>query len=221
MTITRVANLKTSRPFIFTKLLDVRRTCASRCPAARGARRRRRRRRARSRGSRRSSTRSRTTAPAPSPKSTSVERSVQSRIFESTSPPTTSARCDRPAADHRRTPARSRTRSRCSRRAGRRRRRRVLPSVSARSAEVVGNIMSGVTVAQTSRSMSSPSSAGLLERVARGGKRDVRQRLVVARRCGARGCPVRSMIHSSVRVDERRQLVVRQHAIGHVAAEAR
>ena len=42
--------------------------------------------------------RSSTTAPAPSPKRTSVERSVQSRIRESTSPPTTSARCTRPAA---------------------------------------------------------------------------------------------------------------------------
>jgi hypothetical protein len=44
--------------------------------------------------------RSSTTAPAPSPKSTSVERSVQSRIFESTSPPTTSARFERPGRDH-------------------------------------------------------------------------------------------------------------------------
>ena len=46
----------------------------------------------------RSGTGSSTTAPAPSPKSTSVERSVQSRIFERTSPPTTSARFASPDA---------------------------------------------------------------------------------------------------------------------------
>ena len=46
------------------------------------------------------STRSSTTAPAPSPKSTSVERSVQSRILESMSPPTTSARCDEARGEH-------------------------------------------------------------------------------------------------------------------------
>ena len=44
------------------------------------------------------STGSRTTAPAPSPKRTSVPRSVQSRIRDRTSPPTTSARSARPAA---------------------------------------------------------------------------------------------------------------------------
>ena len=46
----RVANLNTSRPFIFTNAGRHRRRGGSRCPAARGSRRRRRRRRARSRG---------------------------------------------------------------------------------------------------------------------------------------------------------------------------
>ena len=44
------------------------------------------------------STRSMTTAPAPSPNTMHVVRSDQSTIFESTSPPTTSARRQTPPA---------------------------------------------------------------------------------------------------------------------------
>ena len=94
---TRVANLKTSRPFILTYLsgssnfrepLPGSQRFAPPPPSAPSSKPRKPP----------ASTRSITTAPAPSPKRTSVERSVQSRIFDSTSPPTTSARLDRPEA---------------------------------------------------------------------------------------------------------------------------
>ena len=97
LTSTRVANLKTSRPFIFTSLsasskwrepLPGSQRFSPPPPSAPSSKPRKPP----------SSTGSTTTAPAPSPKSTSVERSVQSRIFESTSPPTTSARFESPAA---------------------------------------------------------------------------------------------------------------------------
>ena len=120
-----------------------------------------------------------TTAPAPSPKRTSVERSLQSRIFESTSPPTTSALRESPEASiavglrdrvHEARAAREQVVG-----AGIRAR----PSVSARSAELVGNIMSGVTVAQIRKSISGRVDPCIGERRPRGRQRDVGERLVV------------------------------------------
>ena len=81
--------------------------------------------------------------------------------------------------------------------------------------------MSGVTVATISRSIARRVDAGHLERPSRTpGARDPtspRRR----RRSGARGCPVRSRIHSSIVSTSFGELVVRDHALGHVAAEAR
>ena len=98
-TMTRVANLKTSRPFIFTyesgfsKCRDPEPGYHRYSPPAPSAPSSNPMKPPRSTGSM-------TTAPAPSPKRTSVERSSQSRIFESTSPPTTSARRERPGREH-------------------------------------------------------------------------------------------------------------------------
>ncbi len=100
LTITRVANLNTSRPFIVrTRGAAVRRAAirspgsSSSLPPAPSAPSSKPRKPPRSTGSS-------TTAPAPSPKRTSVERSVQSSTRESMSPPTTSARCDEPRGEH-------------------------------------------------------------------------------------------------------------------------
>ena len=69
---------------------------------------------------------------------------------------------------------------------------------------VVGNIMSGVTVAQMSRSMSAAVDAGFGERLPRGGQRDVRERLVVA--CDAALADARALADPLVRgVDDRRR----------------
>ena len=56
-----------------------------------------------------------------------------------------------------------------------------IPSASAISADDVGNIMSGVTVAQMRRSISAAVGARVVERGPRGGQRDVGERLVLGR----------------------------------------
>ena len=96
----RVANLKTSRPFIFTKASGFSKCrepdpgsqrCSPPPPSAPSSNPR----------NPPWSTACITTAPAPSPKRTSVERSSQSRIFERTSPPTTRARLEKARGEHR------------------------------------------------------------------------------------------------------------------------
>ena len=87
------------------------------------------------------------------------------------------------------------------------------------SADDVGNIMSGVTVALISRSMSLPSTPASRERVPGSRKRDVRECLVV--RGDASLADSRALDDPLVRgVDVLPQVVVGQHALGHVHAEA-
>ena len=78
--------------------------------------------------------------------------------------------------------------------------------------------MSGVTVATMIRSISLGVDAGLLERVRAGGsaRSDIASSGAAIRRSRM---PVRSMIHSSEVSTSSGELVVRDHAVGHVAAE--
>src|SRR5947208_15327063 len=93
------------------------------------------------------STRSSTTAPTPSPKTMQVERSVQSTIFDSRSPPTTSAQRAKPLASIEYAwagaymkPVQPAERAYAA--------ASLLPSASASTAAGAGKAMSGVTVAQ-------------------------------------------------------------------------
>ena len=218
-TITRVANLNTSRPFIFTS-----RSASSK-------------RREPLPGSQRCS------PPPPSAPELEAEEAAVVDALEHDRPGAVAEEHERravrpsrgssrarrrrrraPSAPARprasRRPGRSRTRSRCSRRGGRRPRRRASRARRPGARSVVGNIMSGVTVAQMSRSISSGLVPASLERGACGRQRDVGQRLVLARRTGARGCPC---ARRSTRPTCRRAAPARRssdHALGHVHAEA-
>ncbi len=179
--------------------------------------RRRRPRRARSRGSRRG-------RPAPSrprPRRRRRARASSGRPSRGSSrarhrPRRASAATARQRAS--RTPARSRRRSPCSRRAGRRRQRRWRPARRPSSADDVGNIMSGVTVAEISRSMSLP-----VTPASPSASRAAGSAMSVSASCSSAmrrsRIPVRSTDPLVRRVDEPGQIVVRHHPLGDVDAE--
>ena len=94
------------------------------------------------------------------------------------------------------------------------------PIASATSAAVAGKIMSGVTVATVTRSISFGSMPASASGGRRRRQREIRHRLVLRRDppladAGAGADPLVGG------VDEGREVVVRQHLLGHVAAEAR
>jgi len=75
--------------------------------------------------------------------------------------------------------------------------RRAHRDVSARSALDVGNIMSGVTVAQRRGRGPCPRPRPAPEAAPRGRERKIGERLLGAQQSAARGSPCGSMIHSS------------------------
>ena len=94
------------------------------------------------------------------------------------------------------------------------------PSWSARSADVEGNIMSGVTVATIRRSMSVPSLPACSSACRAAGSERSDSACVLGRDPALADA---GALHDPLvrRVDQLRELVVRDHALGRVGAERR